>query len=102
MRLIWRPGAAQAPSHSMPTLRPAASTKPSLSQYPLLDGLRGCAIMLVLASHLIDGVPPANRFDDVVLRLFSAGWVGVDPFLVLSWFLITGILLDSRDDGHRF
>ncbi len=51
---------------------------------PELDGLRAFAVLAVLAYHLN-------------LKGFSLGWTGVLLFFVLSGFLITGILLDSRD-----
>ena len=75
---------------------------PNRPHLPLLDGVRGCAILLVLATHLASGTTAASGVDDVVLRALRAGWMGVDLFFVLSGFLITGILLDSRRDPHYF
>lgn len=59
----------------------------SLPYMPELDGLRGVAVLAVLASHW---VPQANRFGHV-------GLAGVYVFFVLSGFLITSILLDARE-----
>jgi peptidoglycan/LPS O-acetylase OafA/YrhL len=54
--------------------------------YPALDGLRAIAFLLIFFQH------------DYALPW---GWAGVNVFFVLSGFLITGILFDSRDDAHR-
>ena len=68
---------------------------------PALDGLRGIAIILVLLHHLTiyrptSGVDAMDR-ERAVVRL-----VGVDLFFVLSGFLITGILLDTRGSERYF
>lgn len=61
-----------------------------------LDGLRGVAILLVLTVHLWR--PETETAAGAVLtRLARGGWTGVDLFFVLSGFLITGLLIDSRD-----
>lgn len=54
--------------------------------YPALDGLRAIAFLMVFFTHYC-GMP--------------WGWAGVDLFFVLSGFLITGILFDTRDDRYR-
>ena len=54
--------------------------------FPALDGLRALAFLMVFAQH----------YD-----LMPWGWTGVDVFFVLSGFLITGILFDTRDQQHR-
>lgn len=53
-----------------------------------LDGLRGVAIILVLLLHFFPFYP---------FSYFSSfGWIGVDLFFVISGFLITGILYDTK------
>jgi peptidoglycan/LPS O-acetylase OafA/YrhL len=54
--------------------------------YPALDGLRAIALLMVFFAHYIE---------------LPWGWTGVEVFFVLSGFLITGILFDTRDTPHR-
>jgi peptidoglycan/LPS O-acetylase OafA/YrhL len=65
-------------------------------QMPVLDALRGVAILLVLAHRFNVTPDPESLPARLVCALMEAGWVGVQLFFVLSGFLITGILLDSR------
>lgn len=68
---------------------------------PVLDGLRGLAMLMVLFHHLVI-LAPAGWFASGILQLFDLGKHGLDLFFVLSGFLITGILLDSRGQRHYF
>ena len=72
---------------------------------PALDGVRGLAFLLVFLNHwAIFSVPEGGRssLPSLVLETGQAGWSGVDLFFVLSGFLITGILLDTRDRPRFF
>jgi peptidoglycan/LPS O-acetylase OafA/YrhL len=63
-----------------------------------LDGIRGIAILLVLGAHFgAPACPPG-----ILQEMFAFGWAGVDLFFVLSGFLITGILLDSKGKPNYF
>jgi peptidoglycan/LPS O-acetylase OafA/YrhL len=62
---------------------------------PVLDGLRAVAILLVICFHFQQGRPPS-----LVGKIAVGGQTGVDLFFVLSGFLITGILLDSKGSPH--
>jgi peptidoglycan/LPS O-acetylase OafA/YrhL len=68
---------------------------------PELDGLRAIAIALVMLYHiwLYRGPSPLGR---AIGRFASIGWCGVDIFLAMSGFLITGILVDSIGSPHYF
>ena len=54
--------------------------------FPALDGIRAAAFLMVFATHYLD---------------LPWGWTGVNVFFVLSGFLITGILYDTRGQPHR-
>jgi peptidoglycan/LPS O-acetylase OafA/YrhL len=69
---------------------------------PALDGIRGIAILLVMAHHFVQFLEPARPVDWVVLGPARGGWAGVDLFFVLSGFLITGILYDTRNARNYF
>jgi peptidoglycan/LPS O-acetylase OafA/YrhL len=62
-----------------------------------LDGLRGIAVMVVFLFHAVHLLPVSTRATVYVSKLLMQGWIGVDLFFVLSGFLITGILLNTRE-----
>jgi peptidoglycan/LPS O-acetylase OafA/YrhL len=70
-----------------------------MGHMPALDGVRGLAILMVLVVHFIAGTQATNPFEAAVNRVAGFGMFGVDLFFVLSGFLITGILLDSKRPG---
>src|SRR5258708_20793364 len=71
---------------------------------PELDSLRGIAILLVLFFHGFDHPGLVWSQFKGPARVFITGavggWTGVYLFFVLSGFLITGILLDSKPNPH--
>jgi peptidoglycan/LPS O-acetylase OafA/YrhL len=73
---------------------------PTLShpkRIPPLDGLRGLAILGVLAIHYLAAAPLLpSPLGGPIHALALLGGYGVMLFFVLSGFLITGILLDTR------
>ncbi len=57
---------------------------------PAFDGWRGVGVILVMLAHC---------YPNMITRPF---WVAMDLFFVMSGFLITGILLDSKQNQHYY
>lgn len=67
------------------------------SYIPELQGLRGIAVLAVVLYHC------HPRLEGTWIYSASLwGWTGVNLFFVLSGFLITSILLESREKPHYF
>lgn len=64
---------------------------------PQLDAVRGLAILVVMVHNSSIKYPYFH-----LQQLFSNGWMGVDLFFVLSGFLITGILVDTKQSENYF
>ena len=90
------------PASSIPSPAQQVAVQRLPTHIPVLDGLRGIAILMVLLSHVIDGRAANHGLGGQLIRLTQFGWVGVDLFFALSGFLITGILVDSRHRPHHF
>jgi peptidoglycan/LPS O-acetylase OafA/YrhL len=75
-----------------------------------LDGIRGLAISMVLLYHgwtyrgggaagaagATSGTAISEAIGETVNAVRATGWAGVDVFFVLSGFLITGILVETK------
>src|SRR5215212_3814520 len=80
-----------------PTPRVYRALPPSAAHLPALDGLRGCAVLMVMLVHFTSAIEqPVSLGGALVAKAFSGGWVGVDLFFVLSGYLVTGILFDAK------
>ncbi len=68
-----------------------------ITYYKSLDGIRAVAVFLVMFYHYFQGIN-----NTLILKIVSIGQTGVDLFFVLSGFLITRILLNTKTDIHFF
>lgn len=72
---------------------------------PGLDYLRGIAVLAVVFYHGFYWSAPGNLHNRIAQAFVSAtvfGWLGVNLFFVLSGFLITGILIDTKHQPEYF
>lgn len=74
-----------------------AATRDKAQHAPALDGIRGLAVLWVIAHNTTDllGAPRSGPFHLLAL-VTNTGWIGVQLFFALSGFLITRNLLDTQ------
>lgn len=77
-------------------------TNRDATRIPVLDGIRGLAIILVVLGHCTPSEALSTRLTEWTKKAALGGWIGVDLFFVLSGFLITGILLRANASPHYF
>lgn len=72
----------------------------------VLDGIRGIAILMILAFHYVNNSLTSSQHNSPTLKILEKstewGWAGVDLFFVLSGFLIGSILLSNRLGNNYF
>lgn len=69
---------------------------------PELDGIRGIALLAVMLSHGGPYIERTTALSKFFAYAMIPGWSGVELFFVLSGFLITGILLQSKSAENYF
>lgn len=78
-------------------------SRPLQGHMPVLDGVRGLAVLMVLVFHFVgDIMEPTGRAESAIAKLVAYGATGVDLFFILSGFLITGILFEASSKRHYF
>ena len=83
------------------TVVQSPSTPPLSKHFPTLDGLRGVAILGILALHYGEMLGEYG-IEGMIRNACGVGYLGVNLFFVLSGFLITRILVQTRENRDYF
>jgi len=87
---------------SSPPPSSRAATGGLAPQLPVLDGVRGLAVLLVIPHNLHLAVEPDGLPSKLIGMVLDRGWIGVQLFFVLSGFLITRILIRTSGASNFY
>lgn len=73
-----------------------------LTYYKNLDGVRAIAALMIMVFHFFGGIVPNSTTLKFLTKISIFGQTGVTLFFVLSGFLITRILLESKGSHNYF
>jgi peptidoglycan/LPS O-acetylase OafA/YrhL len=73
-----------------------------LKYYKNLDGVRAIAALMVMFFHFFRSITPGSKMVDLLTEVSSIGQTGVTLFFVLSGFLITRILIRTKQSEGFF
>jgi peptidoglycan/LPS O-acetylase OafA/YrhL len=73
-----------------------------LSYYKNLDGIRAIAALMVMVFHFFRGIEPVTTTLSILTKVSVFGQTGVTLFFVLSGFLITRILMATKETQGFF
>jgi peptidoglycan/LPS O-acetylase OafA/YrhL len=85
-----------------------AGSSPHSTRVDYIDGLRGIAILMVMAYHYLPNAATYTFTSElglakmIMLYAPNLAWTGVDLFFVISGYLIGGILLRNREADNFF
>jgi len=73
-----------------------------LTYYKNLDGVRAIAALMVMFFHFFQGIEPNTKIISLLAKVSVFGQTGVTLFFVLSGFLITRILINTKNTEGFF
>lgn len=73
-----------------------------LKYFKSLDGVRGIAALMVIVFHFFQDLRPDDSIAQFLKKIAVFGQTGVTLFFVLSGFLITRILISTKEESGYF
>ncbi len=84
----------------MSAVPPRPGQPDALERIASIDAVRGLVLLVLIVHFNAIWTPPTNLAERAYLFVLQTGMLSMEPFFVMSGFLITGILLKSKGSQH--